>query len=131
MGTDLLAILRGHEIQRELVIRTIILWNARRFDIELGATSARAEAAFIFMTGQVMEVPCTYCNMCQELKGIFPLCVRSRERDTPGQCANCWWPGRGCSLQASTQALAASAAFFQSPSQVLNTYGRLSMPSDT
>lgn len=117
--TDLLAILRGHELQRELVVRTTISWNARRFDMEIGQNSTRAEAALIFMTGNLMDVPCTYC---QEGRGVFPLCVRSRERGTPGACANCWWPtpARRCSLEFTTSALAASAAFFQSSSEVLN-----------
>ena len=100
-------------------MRPTITWNARRLDLEIGEHSARAEAVLIFMTGNVMDVPCTYC---QEEKGIFPLCVRSRERGTPGACANCWWPtpARRCSLECTTRALAASAAFFQSSTEVLN-----------
>ncbi|KAJ5823126.1 hypothetical protein N7447_005466 [Penicillium robsamsonii] len=67
--TDILTILRGHELQRELVVRTTISWNARRFDMETGQNSTRAEAVLIFMTGNLMDVPCTYC---QEGRGIFP-----------------------------------------------------------
>ncbi|CAI7609297.1 unnamed protein product, partial [Penicillium viridicatum] len=74
--TDLLAILRGHELQRELVVRTTIPWNARHLDMEIGENSTCTEAVLIFVTGNLMDVPCTYC---QEGRGIFPLCVRSQE----------------------------------------------------
>ncbi|KAJ5415411.1 hypothetical protein N7465_004106 [Penicillium sp. CMV-2018d] len=58
--TDLLAILLGHELQRELVVRTTIPWNARRLDMEIGQNSTCTEAVLIFMTGNVMDVPCIY-----------------------------------------------------------------------
>ncbi|KAJ5441908.1 Protein of unknown function DUF3716 [Penicillium cf. griseofulvum] len=53
--TDLLAILRGHELQRELVVRTNISWNARRFDMEIGQNTA--SAAFFQSSPEVLNRP--------------------------------------------------------------------------
>ncbi|OQD65560.1 hypothetical protein PENPOL_c006G05465 [Penicillium polonicum] len=92
--TDLLAILRGHELQRELVY-------LHRGGLDLCDRKLDGRPMHILPRGE----------------GDFPL-VRSKL----GACPNCWWPtpARRCSLEFTTRALAASAAFFQSSSKVLN-----------